>query len=1041
MRVYSKLIKYFFSQRFYYLGCLQVCETCGTVSQRTDDFYELRVRVPNQTVLPNDQGTKKKAPVTKKKKTETSEAIKKEDEEVKDEKSSLLENESTSPAEMSPVSANRKGLLIQDGTAVEASTISSVSNPAGHVFHIEKGLAQLFQSEQLRGDNRYMCNQCHSKVDALRSVSLASLPPYLHICFERYAYDGGGRKKLTTAVDYPLTLSLKEFREKDQPPIPVDIKDDCSKDDPSKDNCAQLEISPNELTEKTSLSDVTGSNSDDDDVYELIGILEHHGSSAQSGHYVAYLRDMSASSVGEKKESEVLGSRKVLLRPLPKGLAAAGKAGAKSKAARSVADDDNGRKRRAKSEADVSTISGPPKKRKDSTLHSGTVSVAPPTEAVESAKEEESRKRRTAKSLMHPEEEGTAAPGGLHHRKRKKSEIRSSEKLERIAPSTEAEQRRRCEERFGTESSDTLREYAEQPERMGEQTEKERLDEILCGGNLPPRKKPRYHPNHPKVVETPGAHRTISHKARSHIHTGHVYFYPGRYSGDMMFPAPPEMFPSGVPPPEFTDPSAMFYHPASFAFPPPMFSMPYPMAEFFPPISPGVNTAVSTAGVPISHPTLMAPPPPSAFNSACQSYPVVPGTLVTQSNTLKKNSSDKSSTTKHLILSPIGLPPAPSIPSSPLLGPGAGLQKLTLPPLPPQSISTEEQSTFNDKPSTENSDSFRDETSRYSQQSTSAKFVGWVTTATTRPQSGDDVNVCPVSPTDGPTDVPVMPDVIGVGPQSALGPGGLLIRPAGVVIGNNAQWIGSGQGLSGGLSRNESEHNQNTVMASDETIKEEDKSLYYDSPKSVSSVLPRDSEPSDAVPEPRTIGSRITANKRQVSIPVHSLLANQSDNDDELDEETQPSKAKRRVTRQSRESDFLPSTKQSQIGGASLDRRWQWISFDDASVAEWKIQNILSPDGSTSVEESGRLTSRTAYLLIYKKKSWTPASEPVPPKGMEDAVTAIVRPLYISALYIYYMTISSPVKYYYYDCTIIRYCHYSSSHSIRGLYKMVRSSR
>lgn len=69
-------------------------------------------------------------------------------------------------------------------------------------------------------------------------------------------------------------------------------------------------------------------------------------------------------------------------------------------------------------------------------------------------------------------------------------------------------------------------------------------------------------------------------------------------------------------------------------------------------------------------------------------------------------------------------------------------------------------------------------------------------------------------------------------------------------------------------------------------------------------------------------------------------------------------------------------------GNSLVDQKWAWIQFDDAMVSEWKIQSHCfhrdfdSIPGWKGKVEKSRLSSRSAYLVIYKRKNWRPATAP-----------------------------------------------------------------
>lgn len=110
-------------------------------------------------------------------------------------------------------------------------------------------LREFLKEESLEGANQYFCPNCDQKRDARRCIKLEKLPPVLNIQFLRFSYDRqrGGRKKLTSVIKFPDELNLEPFMPK---------------------NCDKK-----------------------DTIYHLFAVLIHRGQSANSGHYIAHIKD------------------------------------------------------------------------------------------------------------------------------------------------------------------------------------------------------------------------------------------------------------------------------------------------------------------------------------------------------------------------------------------------------------------------------------------------------------------------------------------------------------------------------------------------------------------------------------------------------------------------------------------------------------------------------------------------------------------------------------------------------------------------------
>lgn len=125
---------------------------------------------------------------------------------------------------------------------------------------LQEALQSSFAEEQLVGENRYHCQKCGGLQEATRKNLLQSLPPYLHVIFDRFSWDPVSevRKRVDCDLVFPETLDLLPF--------------------------------------------VAGHSDASLSTFELIGVLKHHSKSAESGHYTATLRQPSKA----KSEAETV---------------------------------------------------------------------------------------------------------------------------------------------------------------------------------------------------------------------------------------------------------------------------------------------------------------------------------------------------------------------------------------------------------------------------------------------------------------------------------------------------------------------------------------------------------------------------------------------------------------------------------------------------------------------------------------------------------------------------------------------------------------
>ena len=120
-------------------------------------------------------------------------------------------------------------------------------------------------ADRLSGDNKYSCDGCKRKVNALKTTCIESLPNILIIDFVRYNL---GRKN-TEIISYPKTLRLSKFTSE------------------SIDEANAKKIKSKSLM--TKLKNAV-SKEDNNKVYDLYGLIVHQGSSRQFGHYFSYCR-------------------------------------------------------------------------------------------------------------------------------------------------------------------------------------------------------------------------------------------------------------------------------------------------------------------------------------------------------------------------------------------------------------------------------------------------------------------------------------------------------------------------------------------------------------------------------------------------------------------------------------------------------------------------------------------------------------------------------------------------------------------------------
>uniref|UniRef100_A0A0D9VQL9 Ubiquitin carboxyl-terminal hydrolase 26 n=1 Tax=Leersia perrieri TaxID=77586 RepID=A0A0D9VQL9_9ORYZ len=115
--------------------------------------------------------------------------------------------------------------------------------------NLEQSLKDYLSTEALDGENQYFCESCQKRVDATRCIKLRSLPPVVNFQLKRYVFlpKTTTKKKISSSFSFPGQLDMGKRL----------------------------------------------SNPSSSYMYDLAAILIHKGSAANSGHYVAHIKDES----------------------------------------------------------------------------------------------------------------------------------------------------------------------------------------------------------------------------------------------------------------------------------------------------------------------------------------------------------------------------------------------------------------------------------------------------------------------------------------------------------------------------------------------------------------------------------------------------------------------------------------------------------------------------------------------------------------------------------------------------------------------------
>ncbi|RVX17338.1 Ubiquitin carboxyl-terminal hydrolase 26 [Vitis vinifera] len=113
---------------------------------------------------------------------------------------------------------------------------------------LDESLNDYLSVEELHGDNQYFCESCGTRVDATRSIKLRTLPYVLNFQLKRCVFlpKTTTKKKITSAFCFPGELDMRE-----------------------------------RLSEPSDL----------ELIYDLSAVLIHKGTTVNSGHYIAHIKD------------------------------------------------------------------------------------------------------------------------------------------------------------------------------------------------------------------------------------------------------------------------------------------------------------------------------------------------------------------------------------------------------------------------------------------------------------------------------------------------------------------------------------------------------------------------------------------------------------------------------------------------------------------------------------------------------------------------------------------------------------------------------
>ncbi|KAI9835887.1 MAG: hypothetical protein M1819_001785 [Sarea resinae] len=157
-------------------------------------------------------------------------------------------------------------------TTYEAFYSISVEIPRSGAGNIRDCLRSYCQEERLSGDEVWKCPHCKCEREATKQITITRAPQFLVIHFKRFSASKTERaRKVRTPIDFPLHgLNLEPFM---IPPITPEVAQEVAATYPTGESLqGDAATTPPYL-------------------YDAYAVLRHHGSTLNSGHYIALARD------------------------------------------------------------------------------------------------------------------------------------------------------------------------------------------------------------------------------------------------------------------------------------------------------------------------------------------------------------------------------------------------------------------------------------------------------------------------------------------------------------------------------------------------------------------------------------------------------------------------------------------------------------------------------------------------------------------------------------------------------------------------------
>lgn len=167
-------------------------------------------------------------------------------------------------------------------------------NPEAMSVTLQECFSLYTSAEKLGQGDAWFCPACNRKQEVVKRMGLWSVPDVLVIHLKRFRQSSSATNKLSTMVDFPLesfdmSLNVMKSSNKPQQEVSSNMVGGQMKDDNTNGLKMWTTLSPWKHPKR-----FPNQNRRDDEenyMYDLYAVCNHHGSDLQGGHYTAFCRN------------------------------------------------------------------------------------------------------------------------------------------------------------------------------------------------------------------------------------------------------------------------------------------------------------------------------------------------------------------------------------------------------------------------------------------------------------------------------------------------------------------------------------------------------------------------------------------------------------------------------------------------------------------------------------------------------------------------------------------------------------------------------